>query len=157
MSVWSCSFLFLPFIFQIRILKTKYLENRLSKLRTVFTFVLLASRSSKLDPMLICFDELFFCTTGYVQLQNLCLQLYNMCLYKLCMRSCTTCICLVVQAVSVQPVSVQLYNLRLYNMCLSSCTTCVCTNFVWLVVQPVPVQLYNLCLSSCTICVCLVV
>ena len=49
-----------PFIFQNRKLKTKYLENRLSKLRTVFTFELTAQRYSKLDPMLICFDKHFF-------------------------------------------------------------------------------------------------
>ena len=37
-----------------------YLLNRASKSQTVFTIGFLASRSSKLDPMLIGFDELFF-------------------------------------------------------------------------------------------------
>jgi hypothetical protein len=50
----------LPFIFQNRILKSKYLDNRLFKLRTVFIFEILVSRSSKLDPTLINFMKLFF-------------------------------------------------------------------------------------------------
>jgi hypothetical protein len=40
----------------------KYIANRKSKLRTVFTFEILASRSSKLDPILIGFEILFFRT-----------------------------------------------------------------------------------------------
>jgi hypothetical protein len=50
----------LPFIFQNRILKSKYLDNHLFKLRTVFIFKILVSRSSKLDPTLIGFMKLFF-------------------------------------------------------------------------------------------------
>ena len=34
-------------------------SNRLSDLRSVFTVRHVASRSSKLDPMLLCFDEFF--------------------------------------------------------------------------------------------------
>ena len=48
-----------PFYFSKLNFKNKYLENRSFKWRIVFTFELLASRSSKLDPILICFDELF--------------------------------------------------------------------------------------------------
>ena len=40
--------------------KTKYFENRSSKLRTVFTFELLVSRSSKLDTILIGFEKVYF-------------------------------------------------------------------------------------------------
>jgi hypothetical protein len=42
------------------ILKMKYLNNSLSKLRTIFTFEILTSRSSKLDSILICFINIFF-------------------------------------------------------------------------------------------------
>jgi hypothetical protein len=40
----------------------KYLKFRSSKLQTVFTFEILASRSLKLDPMLISFTKLFLFT-----------------------------------------------------------------------------------------------
>src|SRR4051794_26581277 len=38
----------------------KYLQNRESKSKSVFTTVLVTSRSSKLDTMLIGFGEVFF-------------------------------------------------------------------------------------------------
>jgi hypothetical protein len=46
------------FIFRF-IFKMKYLENRSSKLRTVFTFEILALRSLKLDPTFF-----YTCTFG---------------------------------------------------------------------------------------------
>jgi hypothetical protein len=46
--------------FYIRFFKMKHLENRKSKLRTVFIFEILVSRSSKLDLMLIGFEIHFF-------------------------------------------------------------------------------------------------
>ena len=52
------SFSFFSF-FELR-RKKKYLANRVSKSRSVFRNRLVASRSSKLDPILICFDKLFF-------------------------------------------------------------------------------------------------
>ena len=65
-----------PFYFFDLNLKTKYLENRLSKFRTVFTFELLAPRSSKLDPMSIGFDELFFVHSKvkylYIRFEHIC-------------------------------------------------------------------------------------
>lgn len=51
---------FFPFSSRFVFFKMKYLQNRKSKFRTVFTFEILASRSSKLDPMLINFEKLFF-------------------------------------------------------------------------------------------------
>jgi hypothetical protein len=49
----------LLFIFQNQILKSKYLDNCLFKLRTVFIFKFPASRSLKLNPMLIGLKLLF--------------------------------------------------------------------------------------------------
>ena len=40
-------------------------SNRLSDLGSVFTVGLVATRSSKLDPMLICFDNFFFGPKSY--------------------------------------------------------------------------------------------
>jgi hypothetical protein len=47
---------------------SKYLDNRLFKLRTVFIFEILVSRSSKLDPTLIGFMKLFFGTCQTITL-----------------------------------------------------------------------------------------
>ena len=56
-----------PFYFSKPNFKTKYLKNRLSKLRIVSTFKLFTSRSLKTDPILIGFNEFFlysqFCIT----------------------------------------------------------------------------------------------
>lgn len=43
--------------------KNPYLSNRASKFRSVFTIGFLATRSFKLDPTWICFDEFFFMPT----------------------------------------------------------------------------------------------
>ena len=40
-------------------------SNRISDSESVFTVGLVATRSSKLDPMLICFDEFFFGPKSY--------------------------------------------------------------------------------------------
>ena len=44
---------------KIRNFKKFHSSNRLSDLRYVFTVRLVASRPSKLDPMLLCSDEFF--------------------------------------------------------------------------------------------------
>jgi hypothetical protein len=51
-----------PFYFLDLFIKMKYLENYSFKLRTVFTFKILASRSLKVGPMLLDFIKLYFCT-----------------------------------------------------------------------------------------------
>ena len=45
---------------EIRKFKIFCRSNRLFDLGTVFTLGLVATRSSKLDPMFICFDDFFF-------------------------------------------------------------------------------------------------
>ena len=43
--------------YKIEIFKKFCSSNRISDLRSVFTVGLVVTRSSKLDPMLICFDK----------------------------------------------------------------------------------------------------
>ena len=107
---------FFPFIFKNRNLKTKYLKNRPFKWRTVFNFELLASRSSKLDPILICFDELFFCLSVYCVLVVLCT------LYTLFCLRCTSCSVYSVRPVSVY--SVHPVHSNLYTLVPIFCTFC---------------------------------
>ena len=47
-------------LFGVSVFKIFYLLNKKSDWKSVFTIKSLAMRSSKLDPMLICFDEFFF-------------------------------------------------------------------------------------------------
>ena len=47
-------------LFGFSVFKMFYLLNEKSDWKSVFTIKSLAMRSSKLDPMLICFDEIFF-------------------------------------------------------------------------------------------------
>jgi hypothetical protein len=66
------------FIFKVHFLIIKYLENCFPKLRTDFTFEILASRFSKPGPILIGFEKLYMymqnlygCTYGlYVTVQG---------------------------------------------------------------------------------------
>jgi hypothetical protein len=81
----------------------KYLENRKSKLRSVFIFDILVSRSLKLDLMLIDFEVFFFrtsntvCTHG-VYLSVLMLSLISTSIFNIfdtsfsLLRNCT-CLC----------------------------------------------------------------
>ena len=53
-----------------QILKNSYLLNRASEFKSIFTIGILATRSLKLDPAWVCFDEIFlmptltlYCTT----------------------------------------------------------------------------------------------
>ena len=50
-------------------IQTNYLENRLSKLSTIFTLKLIASRSWKMDPLLVGSNEHIFV---YSQNMNTC-------------------------------------------------------------------------------------
>ena len=51
------------FILATSIFKKSYLLNHTSEFRSVFTVGFIATRSSKLDPAWICFDEIFLMPT----------------------------------------------------------------------------------------------